>query len=396
MIFMEEAKTVVEVNTVINSGSTGHIAEDIGRASVDLGFKAYFAYGRNPKASSLVPLKIGTKAGVCLHVLFSRLFDAHGLLSTFATRRFVKKLDKIKPDILHLHNIHGYYLNYSLLFKWIKAHDVKVIWTLHDSWSYTGHCAYYTALHCDKWMKGCGHCMGSRSYPSSLCDRSEKNWQIKRQCFTGVKDLTIVTPSLWLKEDVEKSFLQGYDVKVINNGVDTEVFKPVCHKDRDCLILGVASVWEKRKGLEDFIAMAGLLQPGEHIVLVGLAKEQLEQLPKGITGLCRTESQAELAALYSRATVFVNPTYEENFPTTNLEALASGTPVITYEGTGSVESVSDGTGFVVKTGDVKAVMDCVRKVYKDKEGYVQSCRAKALALYDKKLMIERYMELYKA
>ena len=273
------------------------------------------------------------------------MFGKTGFASKHATKKLLKFLDKINPDIVHLHNIHGYYLNIELLFNYLKEKQIRVIWTLHDCWSFTGQCAFFDYVGCDKWQTECKNCPMLSEYPKSFVDSSKWNYQKKKELFTGL-NITLVTPSKWLASLVKNSYLKVYDVKVINNGIDLNVFKPTpsnfrekyCLKDKK-MILGVAGVWDRRKGLNDFIELSKLLDDNYVIVLVGLNDKQLDLLPHNIIGIKRTENQQELAGLYTTADVFFNPTYEDNYPTVNLESLACGTPVITYDTGGSPEFV---------------------------------------------------------
>ena len=397
--------TLLQINTVINSGSTGHIAEDIGRLAIANGWESYIAYGRKalPSASHLI--RIGNKADVLWHVLVTRLFDLHGLASHGATKRFVRQIKRINPDVIHLHNIHGYYLNYKILFNYLAKSGTPVVWTMHDCWAATGHCPYYTFVQCVVWRspEGCRHCPQKKGYPQSLLlSAAAYNFKCKKKYFNLLAEnqLTIVTPSKWLSEEIAKSYLGHYRRMVINNGIDLDVFKPSGIKKNASgkfTILGVASVWDERKGLSDFIKLADLLHDDEEIVLVGLSEKQIDSLPKdkSIRGIRRTESQKELAELYSSAVCFVNPTYEDTFPTTNIEALACGTPVVTYRTGGSPEIIDGQTGFVVEQGDIPAIRVCVDTIEKQsKSESSEKCRARALRLFAKEERFMEYIKLY--
>ncbi len=395
------------INTSINTGSTGRIAEEIGRLAANNGFDSYIAYGRVNNHSELKTIRIGCDWDFKMHALQSRLMDNHGFASRYATKKFLQQLKQIKPDIIHLHNIHGYYINVGYLFEFLKDVGIPVVWTLHDCWPLTGHCAYFDSVNCCKWQTECCHCPNIKSYPSSvIIDQSKRNFKKKRQLFTSVQNITFVTPSQWLKEIVKQSFFSSYPVKVIYNGVDINTFKPMSNIDIRYkysidsgykIILGVASTWDKRKGLADFINLNQLTAENEKIVLVGLSKEQILSLPSGIIGINRTENINELAALYSIADVFVNPTWVDNFPTTNIEALACGTPVITYRTGGSPEAISEETGIVVNKGDIIGLYNAISKILQiDKEHYKHSCRQRAEALFNKSNRFQDYVELYRS
>jgi len=390
-----------QINTVVNSGSTGHIAEIIGNISQTNGLESVIAFGRNPKESNSITFKIGNKLDFFIHVLLTRVFDKHGCGSIFATIRLIKYLTLEKPDIIHLHNIHGYYINYGILFNWLKKKKLPVVWTLHDCWTYTGHCAYYSFVKCDKWKKNCEKCRNKSSYPASyFFSNSKINFIRKKNSFTKLErdNLILVTPSNWLCNELKESFLNKYECAVINNGVDLSVFKPNSnYLDSDCsIILGVASIWEKRKGFNDFLELSKYLSSDERIVLIGLNESQIKQLPNNIIGIKRTENQEELALWYSKSLVFINPTYEDNFPTTNLESLACGTPVITYNTDGSPETVGENTGFVLEKGDIKGLYNKIQFIKrKGKINYVESCRKFAEEKYDISKNYQEYIKIYK-
>ena len=346
------------INSVLGFGSTGRIVLDIAKEYEQNGYEVKIAYGQARRVSKdLEPnigtygVRIGTNVDVYYHVLYTRLTDKHGLASKHATKQFLRWADAYNPDILWLHNIHGYYINYELLFNWIKSRpQMQVRWTLHDCWSFTGHCSHFAYVNCDKWKEGCHNCPQLDQYPRSLNDASERNYLRKRDAFTNVRNLTLITPSNWLKEIVHQSFLSAYSVEVRYNTIDTSIFKPTPsnfkreHGIQDKkMILGVASVWNERKGLNDFITLSEQLDPNKYqIVLVGLNDDQLKELKDrniNILGLSRTNSREELVKIYSAADVFVNPTYEDTFPTVNMEAEACGARVITYDTGGCKETI---------------------------------------------------------
>lgn len=395
-------KKIFQINTVSNTGSTGKIAEGIAGALHHVGWKSYIGYGRKGKNSNFsTEIPIGRKVDFYLHALGTRFTDRHGFYSVQATKRFLKQLDEIKPDLIHLHNIHGYYLNIELLFSFLKTKDVPVVWTLHDCWTYTGHCAYYSACGCLKWQTHCERCPQTANYPKSFVDASSKNYSDKKMLFNGIEKLTIVTPSEWLANEVSQSFLGDYPRRIINNGIDLDRFKMYPTQivterfklqDRT-VILGVASIWEERKGIKDFLKLSTMVDSRFTIILVGLNDAQIKQLPANIIGVKRTESVEELAQLYTLADFFFNPTYEDNFPTTNIEALACGTPVITYNTGGSPETLSRETGWVVQQGDLNAVLSIVRsseKIIKPAE----DCRKRAKNFYDQSRSTAEYLDLY--
>lgn len=335
------------INSVCGVGSTGRICTDLADMLIEQGHECKIAYGRDevPEKYRDIAVKIGSSFSIYCNALKARLFDNEGFNATKATKKFIKWVEKYDPDVIHLHNLHGYYLNVKVLFDYLRTCGKKIVWTLHDCWAFTGHCSHFTVEKCEKWKSFCFYCSQKNRYPKAFTDRSKHNYEKKKELFTGIQNLTIVTPSKWLAGLVKQSFLRDYPVEVINNGIDLSVFKPTPSDFRERyglqdkkIILGVASVWDKRKGFDDFIKLAGVIDDSYRIVIVGVNKKQKKQLPKNIIGIERTNSTKELAEIYTAADVFFNPTYEDNYPTVNLEAQACGTPVITYDTGGSVEN----------------------------------------------------------
>lgn len=390
---------LLQVNVTANSGSTGKIAEAIGQQAISRGWESWIAYGRGTPQSASSLIRIGNDWDMRWHGVETRLLDNHGLASRRVTRHFIRQIKEINPDIIHLHNIHGYYLNYPLLFQYLKEWGGPVVWTLHDCWPYTGHCAYYDFAGCDRWKTGCNNCPQLKSYPSALfIDRSKRNYADKRNAFTGCHNMHLIAVSDWLNIELNKSFLKDYPIYTIRNGIDLSVFKPApsYHNDGNSkFILGVANVWETRKGLDEFYKLRNLLPHNYNINLIGLSKSQISALPNGITGITHTENINQLAELYAKADIFINPTLEDNFPTTNLEALACGTPVITYNTGGSPEAIDSDTGIVVNGGDIDGLAAAVIKITKEKDKYTsEQCRTRALTYFDKDICFKKYFDLY--
>ena len=338
------------INTVPN-GSTGGIMMKGHRELLAAGEESYAFWGRGRAGEGGREFRFATDAGVKFDALQTRLDGKAGFHSKAATRRLLERLDEIKPDVVHLHNLHGYYVNIEMLFEWLAARDCRVEWTLHDCWAFTGHCAYFTYVKCDKWKAGCGNgCPQLGTYPKTHSKAScAWNFDQKRRLFNLVPAgrMRLITPSQWLANLVAESFLSKCPVEVRHNTIDTSVFKPTPSDFRErygigdrFMILGVASPWTERKGLSDFVRLAGELDSEKYaIVLVGLSEKQVKELPAGIVGLTRTDSREELAGIYSTADVFFNPTVEDNYPTVNLEAEACGTPVVTYDTGGCREAI---------------------------------------------------------
>lgn len=399
-------KKLLQINSVINSGSTGRIAEEIGQTAIAAGWESYIAYGRNERPSSSKLIKIGTDKDIKLHGLQTRLFDRHGLSSRKATSDFIKQIDNIKPDIVHLHNIHGYYINIEVLFHYLKNANVPVVWTFHDCWPITGHCSHFSYVGCEKWKSQCFECPQKSGYPASyFIDRSKKNYILKKELFNSLPNLTLVPVSQWLSGVLEESFLQNYPIKVINNGINTEVFKPSLSSDfrnkygleDKFIMIGVATSWGERKGLKDYIELSKILESEFQIVLVGLNKKQIDQLPDNILGIERTESVDTLADIYATSDAFINPTYEDTFPTTNLESQACGTPVITYKTGGSPEAIDESTGIVVEQGNMNKLVEAIYTIKKNgKQYYSDACVNRAHRLYKKEDRYKEYIDLYES
>lgn len=392
--------TLLQINTTLNYGSPGRIAENIGLMVKNAGWRSVIAHGpRMKNPSQLETIQTNSWLDEKIHGgLYSMLLDRHGLGSRRATRRFIDRVKRdINPDIIHLHNIHGYYINYEELFIFLRDVEVPVVWTLHDCWTFTGHCANFDAVACDEWRMGCIKCLYRNTYPMSrLLSNSRSNFRLKKELFTSLGDrLTLVPVSNWLERLVKQSFLQDCKTQVIHNGIDLSAFYPSQTKEKSMMVLGVASPWSRNKGLNDFFILRSLLPSEYNITLVGLNDDQLRTLPDGITGIKRTQSLKELADLYSKASVFVNLTYQDNYPTTNLEAMACGTPVLTYATGGSPEAVTPDTGFVVPVGDIESVANRILSMKTDQVTEMsENCRQRACNFFSADKCFRSYTVLY--
>lgn len=415
------SKKLLQINPVLRtSTSTGRIMKEIGELAMANGWESYVAYSKGRDGlpgSTSIPVPVGNKASVAWHGLQTRILDRHGLGSVLATKRFIEDIRRIGPDIIHIHNIHGYFLNYRILFDFLSHSGIQVIWTVHDCWLYTGHCYHYMYAGCDRWKTGCGHCPQRGKFPRSLfADRSARNFRDKRDAFCSMPEdrLTIVPVSDWMRSEMSESFLKDYRFQVIHNGIDTDVFSPqpaLESEVRRCyglgdrhVILGIASIWSEEKGLNDFVEMAARLDSDEVIVLVGMDRKQLDDvlsrygrtvLGDRMVAVKRTADVHQLAGLYSTADVFVNPTWQDNYPTVNLEAISCGTPVVTYRTGGSIEAVAGDTGFVVEQGDIEGLVDAVRRVETlGKAHFMDACRSRAVKEFRKEDRYAEYIELY--
>lgn len=345
--------------------------------------------------------RIGNYYSRRFNVALARITGFNGCFAWIETYRLLKEIDKFSPDIIHLHNLHDSYINLPMLFNYIKKIDIPVVWTLHDCWAFTGQCPHFTLAKCDKWKTGCYDCPQYREYPASLYDNTKKMWKLKKKWFSGVKNMTIVTPSKWLAGLASESYLSEYPIKVINNGIDLKVFKPTTENFRErykilenkFIVLGVSFAWGKRKGLDCFMKMAKELGENYQIVLVGTDDDLDKQLPNNIISIHRTQNQKELAEIYTAADVFAMPTREENYPTVNMEAIACGTPVVTFDTGGSPEMLDEKSGIVVEKNSVdtmvKTIVQTCEKNLFNKEECVE--RAKK---FDENKNFYKYIEIY--
>ena len=396
--------TLLQINTTLNSGSTGRIVEQISEQASKDGWDCYIAHGgRYINRSKFNAIKISSRWDNYIHAFLGEVFGMHGLGSIVSTKKFINEIKRIKPDIIHLHNIHGYYLNYKILFEYLAGENIPIVWTLHDCWSFTGHCTHFEFIGCEKWKTECKECpLLMAQYKSRLVDNSKSNYFLKKALYKRLKNVTIVPVSYWLSRLVERSILKDFNVKVIRNGIDLDLFKPRKNEIRDKLginnnktiVLGVvASGFSKEKGRGEFIKLSK--QDDYTIVLVGLSKKEQKGLPSNIICIDRTNNQEELSMYYSAADVFLNPTYNDTFPTTNLESLACGTPVVTYHTGGSPESIDDSTGIVVEKGDFEGLLTAIKVIrLKGKQSYSQACRERAIELFDKNERLTDYLLLY--
>lgn len=385
------------INEVCGVTSTGRICTDIAGMLEERGWECKIAYGRMtvPPQYEKYAVRIGGKMGVYAHVIGSRLLDNSGFYSYFATKKFIRWVEEYDPDVIHLHNLHGYYIHLGVLFDYLRRCGKPIIWTLHDCWTFTGHCSHYDYIGCEKWKTGCHHCPMTGEYPKSLWrDRSKRNYADKKKLFSGIDRLSVVTPSLWLKRQVEQSFLGEYPVHTVNNGIDTAIFTPTDSDFRrkngledKIVLLGVANVWTQRKGRDDFFRLASELDDRYRLVLVGDLRGA--ECPGSILHISHTNNPQELAEIYSTADVFLNLTYEDTYPTTNLESLACGTPVITYRTGGSPESVPECCGRVVDRGDVASVHTALAEVLSSE--FSLSADGES---YDKKKRFREYITMY--
>lgn len=398
-------KKLLQINPVIKENtSTGKIMRTLGELAQAAGWESYVAYSRArdgvpPHSSRLVP--VGNKADLLLHWVATRLFDAHGLASRLATRRFVARLRELNPDVIHIHNIHGYFLNYKILSRALAQMGKPVVWTVHDCWLYTGHCYHYASAGCERWKTGCHHCPQKKAFPASwLLDRSRRNWEDKKKAFCSIPGLTLVTVSRWMKGEIARSFLGGVRCEVIHNGINLDTFRPSPSAETalayGTYYLAVASIWLPEKGLQDLEKLSSVLDADERLVVVG-KRPSGHRFPRNVVCLERTADAAALAALYTEAVALVNPTWQDNYPTVNMEAIACGTPVVSYRTGGSPESITPQTGRVVEQGDVEGLAEALHAIRKQgKTHYTEACRSYALAHFRAQDRFNDYIQLYES
>ncbi len=392
---------IVEINATAK-GSTGNIMLNIAKMARSEGNEVYtFSEKKRGAVKSENHFLFGNRFENLIHRACSQLTGISGTGSKIGTRKLLKEIKEISPDIIHLHNLHGWYINIPMLFDFIRENNIKTVWTLHDCWAITAQCSHFTVEKCDKWKTGCYSCPRYKMYPGTYVDKTKKMWKLKKQWFSQIQNLTIVTPSVWLANLVKQSYLKEYQVKVINNGINLEIFKPTQSDFRQKynlqdkkIILGVASSWGERKGIGVFIKLAKELSDEYLIVLVGTNEDIDKMLPKKILSIHKTENQVELAQIYTAADVFVNATLEENFPTVNLEALACGTPVVTFNTGGSGESVTKEVGTAVEYNNVSALKEAIISVCENNSFSAENCvlRAKEFCVDNK---FKEYLQLYK-
>ena len=398
----------IAIINMIPYGSTGKIMLQLADVARNNGFnvKTYSTKPFDKKAKKVVSdlkdhFEWGSVAENKRHYYLGSLLGRNGCFSHRGTRQLIKDLEKFSPDIVHLHNLHKFCINLPILFKYLKKKNLKIFWTLHDCWAFTGQCPYFDMVGCEKWKTGCYKCAQLKSYPKSYIDRSKSMYKLKQKWFNGAKDLTIVTPSNWLYELVKQSFLKDYPVKVINNGINLSVFKPTQSEfrgkygigDNKFVLLGVAFGWGERKGLDVFIELSERLSDDFQIVLVGTDDNVDKQLPKNIISIHRTQNQSELVEIYSSADLFVNPTREDNFPTVNIESLACGTPVITFRTGGSPEIIDETCGCVVDKNNVNAMEKEIIRIKEEKPYSKEACLKRANN-FDMNEKFAEYVKLY--
>lgn len=389
---------IVQINSTCGAGSTGKICVAISDLLTEKGIENYILYtiGRSNHPNGI---RYMSDLEVKIQALKSRLMGNYGFQSKAATKRLIADMDRIAPDIVHLHNLHSHNVHLGMLFTYLKENKIKIFWTFHDCWAFTGYCPHYTMVGCYRWKDGGCYRCPQKSHYSWLFDRSNILYEKKEKLLSGL-NLTIITPSRWMAEQVKMSFLKDYPVKVIHNGIDLSVFYPResdfrkrYHLENKYILLGVAFGWGPRKGLDVFSRLAERLDPEIfQIVLVGTDDKVDQHLPDNIISIHRTANQVELAEIYSAADLFVNPTREENYPTVNMESVACGTPVLSFNTGGCAEMLDDTCGRVVEN-NTEALIDEITSICSLKQYTIEKCVSKAYEFNDQKCYSE-YVRCY--
>lgn len=389
----------------LQSGSPSTIMRGIATVAAsefNFSYKTYFGNWKNSSSIFKESHRFGYLAENIASGVISRYLGIQNRGSIFGTSELIHYLEDFKPDIIHLHNIHFWTINVPHLFRYIKENKIATVWTLHDCWAFTGRCPYFQCTECDRWKTGCNNCVyPSKDYPASFVDCTNKMWDMKKEWFTGVDNMHLVTPSKWLRNLVKQSFLSRYDVSVINNGIDLSIFKFRESSFRKkyniglntCILLGVALEWGYYKGLDIFIELSKKLENNYQIVLVGVDERLMNKIPNNIIAISRTKNANELVDIYCSADFFVNPTREENYPTVNMEAICCGTPVITFNTGGCAEIVDSNTGCVTSDKTSDAIIESLM-IAKDKRSVLhENCLVKAKD-FDMNSKYREYCNLY--
>lgn len=394
---------IIEINATYGFASTGSIVMDIEKTARENGHSVGVAY-QKAEVKPENGIRVGGVLSYKLHAVLSRVAGRQGYASYFATKRLISWLERQKPDIVHLHNLHSNYINIPLLLAFLAKKDIATVLTLHDCWFFTGKCFHFVESHCDKWKKGCGDCPRNKLDIKSLFfDRTARVFKDKKRLFESIPRLSVVGCSDWISDMARQSLLSSKEITRIYNGIDTDLFAPkstTFRKENNIgegyVVLGAANKWLLPENLELFDKFLKTRDSDDLLVLFG-ADEDYRQLCKnkeGVILLGYINSKEEMANLFASADVFVNPTHADTLPTVNMEAASSGIPVVTYNVCGSPELVKNGvSGYVVEEGDIDGMLTAIRWC---KAGKIKSadCRDFALANFDKNDNYKRYIELF--
>lgn len=391
------------INVALNWGSTGRIAEQVGSLAKDNGWNVMIAHGaRYQNPTQFSHYQVSSSFEEKMHWGISQFWDGQGRGSWFATKRLLKEIDAFQPDVVHMHVIHGYYINYGLIMNYFKEKNIPVVWTLHDCWAFTGHCAYFTAANCEKWKTQCGQCPIPHDFPNTYLDRSKANYNRKKQVYGDMQNLVLAPVSQWLGDLVKESFLGKHEIQVVYNGIDVDVFKPSVSNfkkklgvEGKYLLLGVAQGFDERKGLKDFFKLSEMLPDDYQVVLLGAMEDEIAIAPTSVIALPKTESLQELVEAYSAADVLLSLSYEETFGLTPVEAMSCGTPAIVYNNTAQPEHITPETGFVVENGDLDTLVTRIKTLCENgKANYSEACRERAVNVYNKDNCYNMYITIF--
>jgi len=396
---------LLQIDSCLGVGSTGRITENIGKLARSEGWDTYIMHGaRYTGKSEMISLPIVSRLQEYMHISGSILFDKHGLFSTSETKRAIQLIRQINPDIIQLHCIHGYYLNYKVLFVFLAELNIPIVWTFHDCWAFTGHCGHFVHANCNKWKSGCYSCPLLGDYPKSLYfDNSQKTWLLKKDLFSRLKNITIITVSQWLDDITSESFFSKKAHFCIYNGIDTKVFvskstnlREKYNLKKKIVLVAAATAWNNAKGLNDYFELCEKLPSECKLVLIGLSENQIKSLTKNIIGLPKTNNTNDLAEWYSEADVVMNLSYAETFGLTTVEGMACGTPGIVYNCTASPELITPETGFIIEPGDIDGILNAIETIKsKGKQFYSEACRIRAVSYFDQNKQFSEYIKLYK-
>ena len=391
------------INVALNWGSTGRIAEQVGSLAKDNGWNVMIAHGaRYQNPTQFSHYQVSSSFEEKMHWGISQFWDGQGRGSWFATKRLLKEIDAFQPDVVHMHVIHGYYINYGLIMNYFKEKNIPVVWTLHDCWAFTGHCAYFTAANCEKWKTQCCKCPIPHDFPNTFLDRSKANYNRKKQVYGDMQNLVLAPVSQWLGDLVKESFLGKHEIQVVYNGIDVDVFKPSVSNfkkklgvEGKYLLLGVAQGFDERKGLKDFFKLSEMLPDDYQVVLLGAMEDEIAIAPTSVIALPKTESLQELVEAYSAADVLLSLSYEETFGLTPVEAMSCGTPAIVYNNTAQPEHITPETGFVVENGDLDTLVTRIKTLCENgKANYSEACRERAVNVYNKDNCYNMYITIF--
>lgn len=385
---------IVQVNSVYGFGSTGSIVANLHENYIEKGIESYVFFSRKDTRNYTCKHveKFYSNIGLLNHVGRALLFDKHGLYSDSNTYKIIESIERIIPDIVHLHNIHGFYLNYEILFAFLKRNNIKVVWTLHDCWAFTGYCSHFEFNNCYKWLTGCSRCKFRNVYPYRILSNSENNYKRKTQSYNDL-DLTIVVPSKWLKNQVSQSILKSFPCYIINNGINFKNINANSKNQDNFTILAVSNIWSKQKGLYEYIDLSKKLKNNQRLIIVGLSKKQMKLFGDNVKKYERVE-QDVLKEIYMQANLFLNLTLEDTFPTVNIEALSFGCPVIAYDSGGSSEVITSNTGIVIEKYDLEKVIETIDEIQKGSIVFNENDCIERSKVFSLENMVDNYVKLY--